>query len=456
MEPHDRAPASQDPVSTAKRRDSFPITVKSGTSTAVIYRTPTRVRGKVYERFTVAYSIGGSRRRVAFMALEDAKTEASRIVAQKERGEIGVANLTPSDRLKLEDAMHVLAGLPNAGPATVGRLAEVVREYGTAVSLLPPGSRLEDAVRFFANRHPANMPKRTVAEVVDEMVEDRTASGCSPAHIRDLKDRLGRFADAFQMPIAEVTAPLVREYLRKLQGVNGRVITNRSRRNAQRAVTSMFHFARKQRYIPRENVDEIAEIEAPKVEALEVGVFTPAQLRQMLAVAPDDIRAALAIGAFAGLRTAELQRLDWSSVRLSDRVIVLDADITKTTSRRVVPILDNLAAWLAPLARTKGLVSPSPNDRALNHRFARSAAKVGVGWVKNGLRHSFCSYRLAVTHDPARVATEAGNSAGMVHKHYKALVTEAQGKDWFSIAPAINEGTVVAFEATALTTMASA
>lgn len=38
------------------------------------------------------------------------------------------------------------------------------------------------------------------------------------------------------------------------------------------------------------------------------------------------------------------------------------------------------------------------------------------------------------------MATEAGNSANMVHRHYKALVTEAQGKEWFSIQPVADSG----------------
>jgi hypothetical protein len=44
---------------------------------------------------------------------------------------------------------------------------------------------------------------------------------------------------------------------------------------------------------------------------------------------------------------------------------------------------------------------------------------------------------LAFTSDPARVATEAGNSPVMVHRHYKALVTEAQAKEWFNIFPKV-------------------
>ena len=166
------------------------------------------------------------------------------------------------------------------------------------------------------------------------------------------------------------------------------------------------------------------------------GVFTTEQMKRILKALEPDLLPCIAIGAFAGLRSAELSRLMWSDVKLADRVIVVGAEAAKTATRRVVPIQDNLAAWLAPHARPEGRVSPVIAENSLWNRFQNSAArKSGVKWVHNGLRHSFVSYRLAVTHDPARVATEAGNSPAMVHRHYKALCTEAEGKEWFSIIP---------------------
>src|SRR6185369_9281178 len=64
----------------------------------------------------------------------------------------------------------------------------------------------------------------------------------------------------------------------------------------------------------------------------------------------------LAIGAFAGLRSAEIERLDWSEVHLDERFIEVKAGKAKTASRRVVPITDNLAKWLEQVARKSGLV----------------------------------------------------------------------------------------------------
>ena len=133
-------------------------------------------------------------------------------------------------------------------------------------------------------------------------------------------------------------------------------------------------------------------------------------------------------------------------MRLAERVVVVGAGKAKTGSRRVVPIAENLALWLAPLHRRDGPVDPSPTSKATTHRWCRIADRVGVAWRHNALRHSFISYRLAVVQNPAQVAFECGNSPGMIHRHYKALVTEAQGREWFAIQPGA-EGVVLPMEA---------
>jgi integrase len=309
-------------------------------------------------------------------------------------------------------------------------------EYVAALAKVPAGASLLEAVTDYAKRHPSTMPSKSVAEVVAELIAEKESANLSDEHLRDLRKRLTPFAKSFQMPIGSVSAELVRTYLANLHKLGGIPVAPRTKLNFLRCICGLFHFARKRRYVPRDLVDEISEIDLPKPSHVEIGVFTPAQLRDMLAVAESDIVPALAIGAFGGLRTAELARLDWSEVKLGEGVIVVGADKAKTAQRRLVPITDNLAAWLAPHARPDGPVNPSTDDRGLNHRLVRGAAKpAGVTWVKNGLRHSFVSYRLAATHDPARVATEAGNSPAMIHRNYKALVTEAQGNEWFSILP---------------------
>jgi hypothetical protein len=80
-------------------------------------------------------------------------------------------------------------------------------EYVSAVKGLPEGATLKEAVDFFKKRNPASLEKRTVREVVDEMVAAKRAAKLSQVHIKDLESRLGRFGGDFQLNISGVSGP---------------------------------------------------------------------------------------------------------------------------------------------------------------------------------------------------------------------------------------------------------
>jgi integrase len=133
----------------------------------------------------------------------------------------------------------------------------------------------------------------------------------------------------------------------------------------------------------------------------------------------------------AVLRSAEMARLDWSAVDLDRRIIEVRAGQAKTASRRVIPITDNLASWLAPLPR-RGRVVPS----CTQHKEITALAKsLGIPWPRNVLRHSFISYRIAIVKSADQVALEAGNSPAIIFRHYRELTTEETAKEWFGIEP---------------------
>ena len=143
----------------------------------------------------------------------------------------------------------------------------------------------------------------------------------------------------------------------------------------------------------------------------------------------------LAIGAFAGLRSAEIERLDWSEVHLKDRFIEVTAAKAKTASRRIVPMTENLAKWLAPHAEKEGRMVPFDNVNKqiswlvedTNTGLKKAAKEEGknpekfkaAAGKKNALRHSFISYRVADIQNVNQVALEAGNSAAIIFKHYR-------------------------------------
>ena len=103
-------------------------------------------------------------------------------------------------------------------------------------------------------------------------------------------------------------------------------------------------------------------------------------------------------------------------------------------------------------AKAKGKVWKGTHDEFYDAQ-QDTAAATGKGktpalkWKQNAMRHSFISYRLADIQNANQVAMEAGNSAGMIHAHYKELVRQAEAKRWFGIAPTRPKNVVPAPEA---------
>ena len=150
--------------------------------------------------------------------------------------------------------------------------------------------------------------------------------------------------------------------------------------------------------------------------------------------APSEFLPVIVLGAFAGLRSAEITRLDWEDLSFDELHIVVDNDKAKTASRRVVPIWNNCAEWLSQYQNCTGKIWS--NEESKFYKMRRIIAKeAGVPWKSNALRHSYASYRFAQTSDAGKVAGELGNTASVVHKHYRALVSAKQAEKWFSIRP---------------------
>jgi integrase len=168
-----------------------------------------------------------------------------------------------------------------------------------------------------------------------------------------------------------------------------------------------------------------------KEKGHDIEVFSPDAMAALLRAADDTLKPYLAIRAFAGVRDSEARRLTWENVRFEQGVIEIRAGQAKTASRRLIPILPNLESWLTPHNGRTGRISYANAER-----IARRVAKEnGIKWIRNGLRHGYGSFRLAVLKDAAAVAHEMGNVERVVHRHYKELVTESEGKAWFAITP---------------------
>ena len=134
------------------------------------------------------------------------------------------------------------------------------------------------------------------------------------------------------------------------------------------------------------------------------------------------------------MRSEEILRLDWKDVTKRPGFIEVAGDKAKTATRRLVPITDNLAFWLALSPSHEGPLWKDTKAMFFKTRL-QVAGKAKVTWKQNVLRHSFISYRLAELQNINQVALEAGNSPKMIHRHYRELATPEQAKTWFSIVP---------------------
>ena len=163
-----------------------------------------------------------------------------------------------------------------------------------------------------------------------------------------------------------------------------------------------------------------------------IGILTPRQLADLLAASNEEAKLYFAIGAFTGLRSAELIRLEWEDVNFARGHLQVAKDKAKTATRRLVPIQQNLMQWLSPQRASTGLVFSS--EHAADRVIAQAKHIIGH-WPTNALRHSYATYRLAQCHDAARVALEMGNSAQMLFRNYRELADDGDAAAWFNIVP---------------------
>jgi integrase len=414
---------------TPQPDDSWPRKVQPGREIVRVYRRKTPSGNYAY--MVANYADDNKRRFDSYSSEADALDAAEKLAKRIDARDYVAASMTRDQAIEYANAVARLKPFNITVDAATGTVAECLKTIGD----LP---NFHAAVKFYAARHKKITPKR-VADVVAELITVKRARGASNRYLADLHYRLDRFAEAFQKDVGSVTTAEVQEWL------DNQKLSPQSYVNFQRVVHLLFKFAVAHAYAVDNPVDGAEKI---KVRNGDVEIFKPAEMARILAAASPEFLPCIAIGAFAGLRTAEIQRLDWQDIDLQGRMITVAASKAKTASRRIVPIHDNLAEWLAPYVGREGRLwsmSEFPFHRAQRKTAAATAveadpekgmkAQKAVKWKANALRHSYASYRFAQTGDAGRVAGELGNSATMVHRHYRELVKPADAERWFAVKP---------------------
>jgi integrase len=310
------------------------------------------------------------------------------------------------------------------------------------------GKTLADACAFYLQHLEEAKRSCTLSALIAELMESKRAQGLSRTYLNSLRANYRKFmavvgADTLA---TEVTPQHVRAFLATMDGQEA------ISKNAYLIrLHTLFNFAIQN---GRATVNPARKVPMFKAVDKPIGILTPDELIRILeAASKTELLPFYAIGAFAGLRVAELFRLDWEEIDLESNLIEVTAKKSKTAMRRLVKIQPALRELLLPYAGRKGKVVHI--QRTLNHhetynvtlQIRRDAdamvseAERGPGfrslemdWPTNALRHSFASYHLAHFKDAAALALEMGHTTtAMIFKHYREVVKPAAAALYWSM-----------------------
>lgn len=348
--------------------------------------------------------INGKRQRFFFKTKQEAETKAEQLRIAKKN--VGVAAFNIPEKLRV-DAIEA------------------------AKLLQPYGHSLLDAVKFYLPHLEAQ--KRTVAwnRFVEEFLAVKTADGASGRYLQDLTNKLHCFARTFgDRDVSSISGNEVDDWLRTLKTNAGKPVSALTRNNFRRVLVVAFNHAKFRRYCldnPVLGTGKAKEIERP------VGILTVDEASRLLEHAPKELRAFLAIGAFAGLRRSELVRLDWRNVNIEGRFIEVTAMKAKSARRRLVRMRENLAAWLNDVVMPSGHVTPTHLKRLLDLTIRQAGIET---WPQNALRHSFASYALAHENNAAALALDLGHSnTQLLFQHYREVVKPKVAASYWQLMP---------------------
>src|SRR5260370_8342950 len=329
--------------------------------------------------------------------------------------------------------------LKNAGregaefPAALRIMAQECKDALSAY-----GRTIKDATDFFVRYLAASEKSCSAAQLVDELVAAKKTDGASIRHVNDLRYRLNNFANKFDgQPVATITTKEIDDWLRSLK------VAPITRNHYRALIILAFNFAVRRGYAtdnPAKQTDRATE------RSGEIGILTVTQAARLLESATPGMLPYLAIGLFAGLRRAEIHRLDWREIDFESGLIEVTAAKSKTAQRRFVTMQPNLREWLMPVRKHKGNVTPGEIEFRAAFNQARAAAGI-TEWPDNALRHRFASYHLARFRNAADTSLQLGHhDSPITFAHYRELVKPKDAQRYWEVKPSADAAKkVVAF-----------
>ena len=351
-----------------KKRRSSIVEFGNGPARVRIY---TMNRKDGYSEFTLAWKEAGRRKTRSFACMEEARMIAQQTTVRLTNGSQVTDEATRRDIDLLRHCERVAMDHGMGLAAAIDEWASARKVAGK----IP----LSDAVRFYAANRADLLAVRTNVQAAAEFIESLKRKGVSAIYVRNATSSLKRFTDSVSGNIGEVTVADINRFLYGLKRL-GPVSKNGIRRN----LVTMFGFAKKQGYLHPDRKTAAEQSESFKEPEKQIEIFTPSEMRSLLLSAHARILPLIAIGGFAGIRSAEVERLVWEDIKWDRGHIEIAGHKAKTAARRLVPLPDNLKAWLAPWRDETGpILTISDSSGALGDTAAK--AQIPGGWRQNAV-----------------------------------------------------------------------
>ncbi len=298
-------------------------------------------------------------------------------------------------------------------------------------TLKPYEKTIADAVSFYVKHLEATKKSITVRALADKYLGFQKSHNRSQVHQRDLRSRYDRFCLTFgDRLVHEVTSTEIEKWLFALN------VAPKTFNNYRDRIGFLFGYAIKHGYLEKdtnpvdERIDKMPEDDGP------VEIFTVDEVSSMLGHATAELLPIFAIGAFAGVRTSELLRLEWNDVHFHTGHLDIRAEVAKSGRSRFFQLEPNLVEWLTPYAKETGRIWKGTEDMFRNARKA-VCGKAGITWVQNGLRHSFASYHIAKNQNQNQLADLLGHSdSRLIFSNYRAVVKiPGEADRYFALLP---------------------
>lgn len=394
------------------------------------------------------------RKLCTFADHDEALREARRIAVEINEGGAEVLALTAQDRAAYAQANAIAARHGADLGAAMGEWSAVRELLGE------PGvsHRLDEAVR--AGLAALRRPVFTVAEVAGEFLNSKAATDFDGRHARDLRNITRDFAAAFPGDIAAIKPEDIEAFLAGRRRRHGGNLSSKRRNHVHAIVIALFKFARDRARLP--DVKTAAQlVPRAKSKGGAIGFYTPDEMLTLLKHIDEAWLAWPVLVGFAALRVEEValgrhaaQRKDclrWEDFDWIEGEIIIREEVAKIGRPRRIPMQENVRAWLAPWrdSRAHGPVVPRGDRRGAleNYRESfRASLRAAAGETEditerlltppvNALRHSYGSYRMAVTKNAQQVSNEMGDSPAMIKRHYDNPRPQTQAAAWWSIFP---------------------